>query len=74
MLGAYNKLRPPRANMVLERSTEMGNIYDNYGENGYSAQELGEHIAGMWEDVWHHDLDQELTEAAEWLKKNGVFV
>jgi len=41
----------------------MGNIYDNFGPNRYSAGDVRRQLLGMWEPVWVHDLEAEVTEA-----------
>ena len=51
--------------MVLERSIEMGVIYDSFGPNHYSVEDMRRHLAGMWEPVRFHDLEAEVTEATE---------
>ena len=63
MIKVYDSIRRPRANMVLERSIKMGDIYDNFGPNHYDVEDMRRHIPGMSEPVWHHDLEAEVTEA-----------
>jgi len=65
VIKVYDTLRRPRANMVLERSIRMGDIYDNFGPNHYSTEDMRRHLPGMWEPVWLHDLEVEVTEAIE---------
>ena len=69
MLKVYDKLRRPRANMVLERSLKMGEIYDNFGPNHYSVEDMRQRLPGMWEPVWLHDLEAEVNEAIEAMGK-----
>lgn len=49
--------------MVLQRSIDMGNIYDNYGPGGFSAEEMAQRLRGMYEPVWHHDLEAQVSAA-----------
>jgi len=65
VIKAYDTMRRPRANMVLERSIRMGEIYDSFGPNHYSAEDMRRHLPGMWEPVWIHDIEAEVTEAIE---------
>lgn len=65
MIKVYDTIRRPRANMVLERSIRMGDIYDSFGPNHYSAEDMRRHLPGMWEPVWLHDIEAEVTEAIE---------
>ena len=51
--------------MVLERSIRMGDIYDSFGPNHYSVEDMRRHLPGMWEPVWFHDIEAEVTEAIE---------
>ncbi|KDR85599.1 hypothetical protein GALMADRAFT_373240 [Galerina marginata CBS 339.88] len=62
-LAIYNELRPARANMVLKRSMRMGKISESYGQNKYDIQDMQQHIKGMWEPVWYHDLEAQVTTA-----------
>ncbi|KAF9486322.1 salicylate hydroxylase [Pholiota conissans] len=71
-IAVYNELRPPRANMVLQRSIDMGNIYDNYGPGGYTVQGMRERLRGMWEPVWNHDLEAQVTTAIGELERKNV--
>ncbi|KAF8167757.1 salicylate hydroxylase [Crassisporium funariophilum] len=65
VLQIYNSIRPPRANMVLERSIRMGNLYESFGPGKYNTEEMRHHLAGMWEPVWNHDLEAEVSRALE---------
>ena len=69
MIKIYDTIRRPRANMVLERSIKMGDIYDNFGPNHYSAEDMRQHLQGMWEPVWIYDIEAEVTGAIEAMGK-----
>ncbi|KAF8191424.1 FAD/NAD(P)-binding domain-containing protein [Mycena galopus ATCC 62051] len=72
VLKAYDAIRQPRANMVLERSFRAGVIYESFGKPGYSSnQEMEGHLAGIWEPIWRHDLDADVAAAVESLKEHG---
>ncbi|KJA28656.1 hypothetical protein HYPSUDRAFT_129090 [Hypholoma sublateritium FD-334 SS-4] len=62
-LAVYNELRPPRANFVLQRSIQMGNVYDNFGPEGFTGKEIRERLKGMFEPVWNHDLESQVSAA-----------
>ena len=47
----------------------MGEIYDNFGPNHYSVEDMRQRLPGMWEPVWLHDLEAEVNEAIEALGK-----
>ncbi|KAJ6582846.1 FAD/NAD(P)-binding domain-containing protein [Mycena sp. CBHHK59/15] len=63
VLKAYDAVRQPRANMVLERSFRAGVIYESYGKPGYLAADMAGHLAGIWEPIWRHDLDGDVASA-----------
>ncbi|KAF7353667.1 Salicylate hydroxylase [Mycena venus] len=74
VLKAYDTIRQPRANMVLERSFRAGAIYESFGKPGYSTgNEMEGHLAGQWEPIWRHDLDGDVVEAVASLKEQGSF-
>jgi len=74
VLKAYDAIRQPRANMVLERSFRAGVIYESFGKPGYSTGgEMEGHLAGIWEPIWRHDLDGDVAAAVASLKEQGVF-
>ena len=65
MLKAYDAIRRPHANMVLERSIGHGDIYDSFGPDHYGAEDMRRHLRGAWEPVWLHDLEADVTEAVQ---------
>ena len=71
MIKVYDTIRRPRANMVLERSIRMGEIYDGFGLNHYSVEDMRRHLPGMFEAVWLHDFEAEVTEAIEAIGLEG---
>ncbi|KAF7327334.1 Salicylate hydroxylase [Mycena kentingensis (nom. inval.)] len=69
-LEAYDAVRRPRANMVLERSHRAGRIYEAYGQRGYQTPEdMERHLANIWQPIWRHDLQKDIDSAIEWLQK-----
>ncbi|KAJ7684581.1 FAD/NAD-P-binding domain-containing protein [Mycena polygramma] len=73
VLKAYDVIRQPRANMVLERSARAGTIYESFGKPGYGVNEMEAHLAGIWEPIWRHDLDADVASAIASLKEQGAF-
>ncbi|KAF4611487.1 hypothetical protein D9613_004134 [Agrocybe pediades] len=69
-LAIYDEIRPPRANMVLQRSIKMGQIYDSYGPCLYDKQEMRAQLTGMYEPIWNHDLLAEVDSALQRLGKD----
>ena len=43
----------------------MGDIFDSFGSNHYGVEDMRRHLPGMFEPVWLHDLEAEVTEAVE---------
>lgn len=67
-LAVYDFLRPPRANMVMQRSRRMGEIYQSYapGVPGrYNKIDMQQNLKGMWEPVWHYDLEEATSKQLE---------
>ena len=65
MLKVYDRIRRPRANMILEGSIRMGDIYDSFGLNHCTPEEMRQRLSGKWNPVWLHDIEGEVTEAIE---------
>ncbi|EGO19493.1 hypothetical protein SERLADRAFT_453461 [Serpula lacrymans var. lacrymans S7.9] len=70
VLQAYNEVRLERANMVVRGSIRAGKIY----ECGLPSQQMHEALVNLWEPVWHHDLQEDVSSAVRLLKEKGVFV
>ncbi|KAK7035754.1 salicylate hydroxylase [Favolaschia claudopus] len=74
VLKAYDTIRQPRANMVLERSFRAGVVCESFGKPGYmTPSEMEGHLAGIWEPIWRHDLEGDYATAVSTLKADGVF-
>ncbi|KAF8899139.1 salicylate hydroxylase [Infundibulicybe gibba] len=69
VLKIYNKVRPKRANMVLEWSIQMGKIYESFTGQATDAEDIVKRLSGMWEPVWHHDLTQEINNAIQQISR-----
>lgn len=47
----------------------MGRIYENYGPSRYDIEEMQQRLAGMWEPVWRHDLESQVSLALKDISK-----
>ncbi|KAG6826524.1 hypothetical protein H0H92_015478 [Tricholoma furcatifolium] len=58
-LEAYDHARVGRANMVMQRSAKTGEIYECRGVGGatLTIPQIREHVADLWEPVWHYNLE-----------------
>ncbi|KAJ7597382.1 hypothetical protein C8J56DRAFT_851542 [Mycena floridula] len=70
VLQIYNSIRVPRANMVLAKSLVAGETYESYGPEKYDIDTMQNRLSGIWDDIWHHDLNIEVEEA---LKQSVVY-
>ncbi|THH10192.1 hypothetical protein EW145_g1488 [Phellinidium pouzarii] len=78
ILKAYDTIRRPRGNMVLTTSTKVGDIYEGYGPSELSTGELTPEglradVEGIWDDIWHHDLEADIEAAIALLVDAGAF-
>ncbi|KAF6754328.1 salicylate hydroxylase [Ephemerocybe angulata] len=64
VLRIYDTIRPPRASMVARESARMGRLYHGFGpgEGGNTIKQTQEQVAGIWEPVWYHDLEKEVSQ------------
>lgn len=73
-LGVVDKIRVPRANMVLETSLEAGDTYEFRGVGGDGGkgdmEVLGEHLRERFDVIWDYDLDEERRRMEHWLDEN----
>jgi len=73
ILQAYDMIRRPRANFVLESSARNGDIYEMRGPSGGTMDGLRKDLPGIW-DFWYHDLHGDYVKAVRWLQEKQVFV
>ncbi|OCH96428.1 FAD/NAD(P)-binding domain-containing protein [Obba rivulosa] len=73
VLESYNRIRLPRSQMVWKGSERAGEIYDGCGKHGLSAEGIQTDGDGQWSPVWHHDMNDDMQTALQWLKDTGVF-
>jgi salicylate hydroxylase len=60
--------------MVQQASSIAGDIYEGYGKPGFTVEKMRERLSGIWDPIWHHDLEADITKAIQSLKENGSFV
>ncbi|KAA1472123.1 FAD/NAD-P-binding domain-containing protein [Dentipellis sp. KUC8613] len=73
VLKAYSLVRVPRASDVALRSKRCRDIFEGHGPSGPSSQGRSADAKGMWEAVWHHDLDADVEVAFEWLREQKTW-
>ncbi|TFK70740.1 FAD/NAD(P)-binding domain-containing protein [Pluteus cervinus] len=57
VLQMYSDFREPRANMVLNQTAHMGEIYEEYDGDD---QKFVSSTSGIWTPVWRYDIDKEM--------------
>ncbi|KAJ4485696.1 salicylate hydroxylase [Lentinula aciculospora] len=73
VLAQYDNVRPPRANGVLQASARVGRLYDSFRSSEQDEARLQQGLSGMWENVWGHDLYEDVAAAFESLHRLQVF-
>ncbi|KIJ31478.1 hypothetical protein M422DRAFT_266856 [Sphaerobolus stellatus SS14] len=63
VLKAYDHVRRPRANRVLEESYVAGEVYELAGPSGPNLHEVRNDLTNKYDFVWHHDLNQDVRTA-----------
>jgi len=63
VLKAYDTVRRPRANSVLRGSYAAGEIYELAGPSGGTLEDVKNDLVGLWNFVWHHDLEEDVRQA-----------
>lgn len=73
VLKAYDYIRRPRANKVLTRSRDAGEIYELCGPSGSEYADIRTDLQDMWSFLWHHDLDDDVESAINSLVEQEIF-
>lgn len=62
-LRIYDTIRPRRATMVQRESVRMGRLYHSFGPDagGNTKEQTQAQIRGIYEPIWYHDLDKEVS-------------
>jgi salicylate hydroxylase len=60
--------------MVQQASIIAGDIYEGYGKLGSTMEEMRERLSGIWDPIWHYDLEADIAKAVGLLNENGSFV
>ena len=69
----YSQLRQLRAQSVWDGSVRAADIYEGYGEHGRSNEGKVQDLTGLWSFVWHHNADDDYSEAIKVLQERGIF-
>jgi len=72
ILRVYDKVRLARSQMVWEGSRSAGDKYEGYGPHGFTTEGLREDFTGIWEDVWHWDIREDVSRAFRAMKQFGI--
>ncbi|KAF5374932.1 hypothetical protein D9758_000565 [Tetrapyrgos nigripes] len=73
VLAQYNKVRPPRANWVLNASTRAGEKYDAFHSTKNDTQTTAKLLDSIWEPVWNYDLKKDIEDSIHTLEEKGIF-
>jgi len=71
-LQAYERVRLPRAARQQVWAVRSGEVYDLESPMGDDWARIGENLNERYRWIWEHDLEKDVEEAVEWLKKEGV--
>ncbi|KZT25789.1 FAD/NAD(P)-binding domain-containing protein [Neolentinus lepideus HHB14362 ss-1] len=71
-LQAYERVRLPRAARQQVWAVRSGEVYDLESPMGDDWARIGENLKERYRWIWEHDLEKDVEEAVEWLKKEGV--
>ncbi|KLO12590.1 FAD/NAD-P-binding domain-containing protein [Schizopora paradoxa] len=72
VLQAYDMMRRPRGNHILESSIKSGLIYEGHGPSGGSIQGQQKDLPGIW-NIWYHDQSADFANAVRWLLEKKAF-
>ena len=65
-------MRRPRTQRVWDETYQVGSIVDGFGTNDLSSHGLSKDLAGVWDYVWMHGVDDDLKEAEGRLQELGL--
>ncbi|KAJ3488207.1 hypothetical protein NLI96_g3020 [Meripilus lineatus] len=60
ILKVYDELRRPRAQHVWESSLQTGEVYEGRGRLGISPAGISQELKGVYDFVWHHNLQEDI--------------
>ena len=67
-------MRRPRTQRVWDETYQVGSIVDGFGSNALSSHGLSKDLAGVWDHVWGHGVDDDLKKAEGRLQELGTFL
>ena len=59
--------------MVWERSRMCGRAYDHHGPHGATPEGIRTYLQDVYEEVWHHDMDDDVRDIVNTLRVSGAF-
>ena len=59
--------------MVWEGSRAAGMTYDHHGPHGATHEGMRMFLRDMCDEVWHHDMDDDVRDTVSALRASGVF-
>lgn len=73
VLKVYDEIRRPRGQAVCDGAVEAGRIYGGHGKSGPTPEGMAKDLAGMWDFVWYHEVEDDVRKAVGLLCERGVF-
>ncbi|KAI0318092.1 FAD/NAD-P-binding domain-containing protein [Amylostereum chailletii] len=73
VLRAYDAVRVPRGAYIAQGSKAAGDLYEGHGPSGPQDEGRLADLQGLWEKVWHHDLDKEMDDCIHMLTTSGAY-
>ncbi|VDB99848.1 unnamed protein product [Peniophora sp. CBMAI 1063] len=73
VLEAYQTVRVPRGSYTANQSKFAGDAYEGHGPSGPTDEGRMKDFSKLWEEIWRHDLRQELRVAEGALIARGAF-
>ncbi len=58
---------------MWERTLWIGEVYEGRGKLGISKEGISKELEGMYDFVWHHDLQKDIDTGIRQLQERGAF-
>ncbi|KAN0064607.1 hypothetical protein ACQY0O_002236 [Thecaphora frezii] len=71
-MGSIDAIRVPRANEVLQKSLDAGDVYEFAGPLGDDIDKLAKDLVTRFDYLWDYSFDDEHRKLNEWLKDHGI--
>ncbi|VDB99847.1 unnamed protein product [Peniophora sp. CBMAI 1063] len=73
VMEAYQTVRVPRGSYTANQSKYAGDAYEGHGPSDPTDEGRIKDLDRLWEEVWRHDLKDELRKAEDLLIECGAF-